>query len=594
MLYTFLTVISDCNGTISNYDMPIMASDALYNRMPSEEGTKITLLSGREAGYSDITLFFSDVCNLLGFNPFKVCPFFINTSGLGTIEKDVLDAFMAEYNEDNTGYFHYYPIKNENNYFGSLWLNPGYGNDQASIGNSTYGGASNFRTIFYDTIYLSTFFTSNDGCTFEFEIWPENSINSGVISTSHFERDNDNHIKTCHIFINVWKNANTGIYNFSVQLGGGFYRDEFTNNADNILNGAELGHIYNPSNPMDNKENPGDEGGNGDWDNESDPIPVPDLPSIDITALGGLHLYKINASAFASLMSFMNSTEPGAAIAKWFINPIQAISACYILPYPIKGTSDTTVTLLGLPTTIAANACPPWTDWNLGSVYIKTRFGDCFLDYAPTTRVSLYLPFCGVKPLNTDDVIGHNVGIVYHFDNLSGTCVVYVTIDTNVRYTFSGSCAVGVPISQSNWGQTYIAAATAAAGFASGIVSGASGAIAAGGNMNTVIGNALTQGIRQSGGLSAFNAKPTISRSGSITGSAAALGYNKPFLIIERPVKTKMGDPTPLIGNTTSRVMPLGSLSGFTSIEQCHLHGITATAAELDEIERLLYEGVIL
>ncbi|MBQ1570568.1 MAG: hypothetical protein IIZ78_05530, partial [Clostridiales bacterium] len=467
-------------------------------------------------------------------------------------------------------------------------------NDQASIGNSTYGGASNFRTIFYDTIYLSTFFTSNDGCTFEFEIWPENSINSGVISTSHFERDNDNHIKTCHIFINVWKNANTGIYNFSVQLGGGFYRDEFTNNADNILNGAELGHIYNPSNPMDNKENPGDEGGNGDWDNESDPIPVPDLPSIDITALGGLHLYKINASAFASLMSFMNSTEPGAAIAKWFINPIQAISACYILPYPIKGTSDTTVTLLGLPTTIAANACPPWTDWNLGSVYIKTRFGDCFLDYAPTTRVSLYLPFCGVKPLNTDDVIGHNVGIVYHFDNLSGTCVVYVTIDTNVRYTFSGSCAVGVPISQSNWGQTYIAAATAAAGFASGIVSGASGAIAAGGNMNTVIGNALTQGIRQSGGLSAFNAKPTISRSGSITGSAAALGYNKPFLIIERPVKTKMGDPTPLIGNTTSRVMPLGSLSGFTSIEQCHLHGITATAAELDEIERLLYEGVIL
>lgn len=594
--YTFVTVRANCNALTPkwfNEDMPIIASDELYNRMPQETGTQITLISGRQEGYSDITLFFSDVCTTLGFNPFKVADFQINSGGLASMEKDVIDAFMGTYEEfnNNTNYFWEYEDSHDDRHLGGRYL--GSVDNQASYGQTTYTG-SEYDTLFCNYIKLATFYSSNDGCTYQVEIWPEESISTGNISVNHFQRNNDNQIKTCHIFINIWKDANTNIYNFNVKLGGGFYTTKMTNRIDTYLDGADLGHIYNPSNPMDNKEQEGDEGGNGDWDNESDPIPVPDLPSIDITALGGLHLYKINASAFASLMSFMNSTEPGAAIAKWFINPIQAISACYILPYPIKGTSDTTVTLLGLPTTIAANACPPWTEWNLGSVYIKTRFGDCFLDYAPTTRVSLYLPFCGVKPLNTDDVIGHNVGIVYHFDNLSGTCVVYVTIDTNVKYTFSGSCAVGVPISQSNWGQTYIAAATAAAGFASGIVSGASGAIAAGGNMNTVIGNALTQGIRQSGGLSAFNAKPTISRSGSITGSAAALGYNKPFLIIERPVKTKMGDPTPLIGNTTSRIMPLGSLSGFTSIEQCHLHGITATAAELDEIERLLYEGVIL
>ena len=592
MHYSFVTVLG-WNGTAYvNDDLPILASDDLYNRMPVDD-TRITILSGRQEGYSDMTLFFSDVCTALDFNPFKVAEFGINHGGLASMEKDVLDAFMADYHEDNGGMLHYWQVGDADHALGGRWLNDGYGNNQASYSQTNYGGQSNFRALFYNCISLASFYSSNDGITYEFEIWPDASITSGVIDTSHFQRNNDNQIRNCHIFINIWQDPNTKIYNFTVQLGGGYYTTEYTNKIDNYLNGADLGHIYNPSNPLDNKEQEGDEGGNGDWDNESDPTPVPDLPSIDITALGGLHLYKINASAFASLMSFMNSTEPGAAITKWFINPIQAISACYILPYPIKGTADTTVTLLGLPTTIPANACPPWTNWDLGSVYIKTRFGDCFLDYAPTTRTSLYLPFCGVKPLNTDDVIGHNVGIVYHFDNLSGTCVVYVTIDTNVRYTFSGSCAVGVPISQNNWGQTYIAAATAAAGFASGIVSGASGAIAAGGNMNTVIGNALTQGIRQSGGLSAFNSKPTISRSGSITGSAAALGYNKPFLIIERPVKTKMGDPTPLIGNTTSRVMPLGSLSGFTSIEQCHLHGITATAAELDEIERLLYEGVI-
>ena len=592
MRYSFLTVVSWATDAYINRDMPILASDDLYNRMPEDVSQRVTIASGRTEGYTDISLFFADVCKAIGFNPFKVTTYNINTGGSSTIEKEVLDAFMAEYGIYDSNFLNYYPTRDYD--IGGTWFSDGYAGPQASMGQTKYGGESNYNVIFYQTLTLNSFFTTNDGTVCEFEIWPEDAISSGVVSTAHFQRNNDNQIKTCHLFINIWKNETTGLYNYSVQIGGGYYNTTRTDRLDNQINGAELGHIYNPSNPLDNKEQEGDEGGNGDWDSESDPVPVPDLPDIDITALGGLHLYKISASAFASLMSFMNSTEPGAAIAKWFINPIQAISACYILPYPIKGTSSATVSLLGLPTTIPADACPPWTEWDLGSVYIKTRFGDCFLDYAPTTRVSLYLPFCGVKPLNADDVIGHNVGIVYHFDNLSGTCVAYVTIDTNVRYTFSGSCAVGVPISQNNWGQTYIAAATAAAGFASGIVSGASGAIAAGGNMNTVLGNALTQGIKESGGLSAFNAKPTISRSGSITGSAAALGYEKPFLIIERPVKTKMGDPTPLIGNTTSRVMPLGSLSGFTSIQQCHLHGIPATAAELDEIERLLYEGVIL
>ena len=593
MKYSFVTVVGYLGETF-NVDMPVLASDELYNRMPADDNTRVTLLSGRTEGYADMSLFFSDVCNALGFNPFKVKKFGINSTGLETIEKEILDTFMAEYEEVNVGVLNYYPTKDDGNDLGGTWLNPGYGDFQATIGQTVYGGESHYNVIFYNTLALASFFTANDGAVCEFEIWPEAAINSGAINTAHFQRDNNNNIKTCHIFINIWKNATTGIYNFTVQLGGGYYNATRTSRLDNNLNGADLGHIYNPSNPMDNKEGEGDEGGNGDWDGENDPVSVPDLPDIDITAAGGLHLYKISASAFAGLISFMNSTEPGAAIAKWFFNPIQAVTACYILPYPIKGSVGTTVTLLGLPTTVPADACPPWTEWDLGSVYIKTRFGDCFLDYSPTTRVNLYLPFIGVKPLNADDVIGHNIGIVYQFDNLSGTCVAYVTSDTNVRYTFSGSCAVGVPISQNNWGQTYIAAATAAAGMASGIVSGAQSAIAAGGNMNSIIGNALTQGIKQSGGLSAFNAKPTISRSGSIIGSSSALGYNKPFLIIERPVKTKMGDPTSIIGNTTSRVLPLGSLSGFTSIEQCHLHGITATAEELDEIERLLYEGVIL
>ena len=378
-------------------------------------------------------------------------------------------------------------------------------------------------------------------------------------------------------------------------MGGGYYTTNRTNRLDNQINGADLGHIYNPSNPLDNKEQEGDEGGNGDWDNEDEGVPVPDLPSIDITALGGLHLYRLTASDFASLMSYLTSNDPGESVLKWFANPIQGITACYMLPYPAHAAGSAAITVLGITTGVSAYTADQWEEYDLGSVYIATRYGDCFLDYSPTTRVSMYLPFCGIKQLNADDIIGHNVGVVYQFDNISGACVCYITSDAKVRYTFNGSCAIGIPISQDNWGQTYIAAATAASGaFAGGV--GAIAGVATGAGVSGKLasaGAALKEGIEGGGGMSAFNSKPTVSRSGSFTGAGSALGIPHPFLIIERPDKTKMGDPKNVIGITCGRVMPLGSLSGFNSIDHVHLHGITATAAELDEIERLLYEGVI-
>lgn len=592
MHYSFVTVLGWNGEANINDDMPILASDDLYNRMPVDD-TRITILSGRQEGYSDMTLFFSNVCNALDFNPFKVAEFKINSDGLETMEKDVIETFMGEYHEDNSNVLHYWQVQDADHALGGTWLSDGYGNNQATYGQTNYGGQSNFRALFYNCIRLASFYSSNDGITYEFEIWPDASITSGVIDTSHFQRNNDNQIRTCHIFINIWQDTNTKIYNFTIQLGGGYYTTEYTNKIDNYLNGAELGHIYNPSNPMDNKENPGDEGGNGDWDNQDEGVPVPDLPSIDITALGGLHLYRLTATDFASLMAYLTSNDPGESVLKWFANPIQGITACYMLPYPAHASGSAAITVLGITTGVSAYTADQWEEYNLGSVYIATRYGDCFLDYSPTTRVSMYLPFCGVKQLNADDIIGHNVGVVYQFDNISGACVCYITSDAKVRYTFNGSCAIGIPISQDNWGQTYIAAATAAAGAISGGIGGAGAAIAQGESKLGIGMSAAAGAVQGGGGLSAFNSKPTVSRSGSFTGAGSALGIPHPFLIIERPDKTKMGDPKSVIGITCGRVMPLGSLSGFNSVDHVHLHGITATAAELDEIERLLYEGVI-
>lgn len=594
MRYTFLTVqrYSDPEHPF-NYDMPILASDALYARMPEDINTRTTILSGREEGYDDISLFFADICNALAFNPFAVKKFMLASDAVDTIEQDIIEAFMGEYEVTSLNFQNYYPAIVEGQWLGFSFFGNGYGNMQASIAITNYGGQTNYYATLYNCINNNSFISTNDGATYEFEIWPEDAITSGVISTSHFIRDNNNMIKTCHVFINIWKNANTGKYNYTVQVGSGYYKASQNTYADTYLNGADLGHIYNPANPMDNKEQEGDEGGNGDWDNQDEGVPVPDLPSIDITALGGLHLYRLTASDFASLMAYLTSNDPGESILKWFANPIQGITACYMLPYPAHAAGSAAITVLGITTGVSAYTADQWEEYDLGSVYIATRYGDCFLDYSPTTRVSMYLPFCGIKQLNADDIIGHNVGVVYQFDNISGACVCYITSDGKVRYTFNGSCAIGIPISQDNWGQTYIAAATAAAGAISGGLGGAGAAIAQGESKLGIGMSAAAGAVQGGGGLSAFNSKPSVSRSGSFTGAGSALGIPHPFLIIERPDKTKMGDPKNVIGITCGRVMPLGSLSGFNSIDHVHLHGITATAAELDEIERLLYEGVI-
>jgi hypothetical protein len=264
------------------------------------------------------------------------------------------------------------------------------------------------------------------------------------------------------------------------------------------------------------------------------------------------------------------------------------------LPYPVEVQgSSTNITVLGIDTGAAAYLAAPWTEYNMGSMYIETAEGDCFLDYAPYSKASIYLPFIGVRPLDIDEIVKRNVGITYQFDNISGACVAFVTINGSVRYTYSGSCAVGIPLTQENWGQFYISAATAAAGALAGGVGAAGTAIAQGAGAAGAAMEGVMGAVQGGGGLNSLSAKPSVSRSGSISGAASALGMNKPYIILQRPVKAKVANPAPVTGLACGRTLSLGSLSGYNIIEHVHLDNIPATGEELDEIEKLLYQGAI-
>ena len=174
--------------------------------------------------------------------------------------------------------------------------------------------------------------------------------------------------------------------------------------------------------PAPHRPRDGDDGGNETSDDDSDPVDVPDLPSLDISDLGGINLYRVTAADVKALLAYLNSATPGDNILKWFTNPIQSIVSLHVLPYPVTVVSSDAIKILGLSATgTAGYKIKQFQEWELGGVRVPYGFDNTFLDYEPYTKVSIYLPFVGIRALDTDEVMGQNVSVTYQFDNVSGS-----------------------------------------------------------------------------------------------------------------------------------------------------------------------------
>ena len=570
-------------------EVPVIAHE-LYNRLGVPDDTTIIIEEGRSEGYDLLDSVFNPICKCLEFNPFKLGKFNINQRGIdynnGMIPK-VINAFMGEHSDPTTkSNSYYYPDANGLEVGFALYAD-GYSTSQAGLGSTRYGSGN--PPAFLNVIEPYSRDATNNGITYTIEIWRPEVIETGYINTQKFQTDNGL-IRIGHLMINIWQLDNK--YYYDIRLKSLDYNQSQTDTIIAAFNQEELPKVYDPANPFDNKQPDGDEGGGATSDDDSDPVGIPALPSLDVSELGGFNLYKVTKADVKTLYDYLNSHDPGQSIMKWATNPIQGIISLHVLPYPVEVTGSASVTVLGAPTGAAGYTINPFQQWNLGGLVVPYGFDNTFLDYEPYTRVSIYLPFIGIRALDSDEVVGHYVSVTYQFDNISGACIAFVTVDDSVRYSYAGSCAMGLPISQQNWGQSYIAAATVAAGALAGGIGAAAGAMGQG--AASMAANGVAGAVQGAGGMGALNIpKPTVSRSGSIAGAGAALGVSHPYIIIERPIKASAANPAPVTGLVSGRTLPLGSLSGYNIIEHVHLHGIAATGEELQEIERLLYEGVV-
>ena len=272
---------------------------------------------------------------------------------------------------------------------------------------------------------------------------------------------------------------------------------------------------------------------------------------------------------------------------KLFSDPMQSIVGLAIVPVApdLSGARNVTFGSIdsGVNMPVVGNQ---YKKIDCGSVSVEKYVG-CFMDYSPYTKISIYLPYIGIREISADDVIGGSLNVQYIVDVLTGACACFIKHSTRgVLYSFNGSCITNVPLTSQNFSgaiQNAVSAVIGGVGVIAGVATGAAPV--------TMMG---AMGMLNSAANTALNSKPTVQRSGNLGGSAGIMSIQKPYIIIERPNLSVPSNVQHYVGQTSNLTRSLGSCSGFTIVEYIHLDGISATSQEIAEIESLLKQGVIL
>lgn len=584
-------------GGGSKYTVPVYCCDILYNQTPMDPN-RVTIKAGQEGGYNNFAEMKLDVCKGMSFNPFDISDYFLNGPAIAAPHywPDIIEAFGDHFDEKNTNFTYLFPEPNltENIIGYNYFTNPSPYGTNAYYGSYSVGQNVKFALSALLTSSRTSQGITYDQCLYYMWIYPEQLISGGQYDFNKlFNSDDGTDKRLCMCIITFEKDPTTNKWNFTIDLAGEKMTQAVHDYCFNKLQGQDTGRVYDYFNPYDPTENPNNEGGRGGYDDEGDNIDEPDVPDVDVSELGAVQVYKLSQQALKDLLSYLHSHDPGDSVLKWWSNPIQGIVSLHVLPYDVHVKGASSIEVLGTPTGVSAPLVGQWEKLDLGTFTLKEYWGNA-LDYAPYTKVSLYLPMIGLRQINTDDVMNKTMSLKYIIDHISGAVCCFVKVGGSVLYSFSGNAAAPVPISQENWGPAFLGAATIAAGAIAGGVSAGAAAMAEGESVGGIAGNGIMGAVKGGiGNAGTSLAKPTISRSGSVAGASGTMSVRQPYVIIERPISAIPGNQQVVQGLPSGKGVTLGAISGFATIESCHLTGIPATGPELDEIERLLGQGAI-
>lgn len=330
-----------------------------------------------------------------------------------------------------------------------------------------------------------------------------------------------------------------------------------------------------PSNPYD----PGD------------PINIPPAPGWNPSDSGFLKIFIPSTTTLGQLAAKLWDNNFFVTLLKDFISdPRDGIISLGCVPFDVTPSGSSEIKVGSFGTGISsAYVDSPYVDIDCGTVNIPAILGG-YTDFTPFTDLYMYLPYIGSVQLDTDIYMAKTVGVKYRCDILTGDCVAFVLVGSNVKAVYNGNIRFGVPITSGDYSNMWTTFLSTTAGALMG-VAGAAAAGAEAGAVDTVAG-AVKGGVgqlSQSAGI-----KPQIQITGQLQSTNGLLGIQKPYIEIRRPNLCIPADQKAIEGYPSLISQTIGSFVGYTEVEEVHLSISGATREELMEIERLLKEGVIL
>lgn len=314
---------------------------------------------------------------------------------------------------------------------------------------------------------------------------------------------------------------------------------------------------------------------------------APSKPSGNISASSLYTIWNPSQAQLNNLASFLWSTDFVDTIKKILQSPMDALISLALFPVtpPTDGTHNISLGYIDSGVS-APRVSDQFMTVQTSGLVVPHKYNS-YLDYAPYTRAEIFLPFIGFCPLNINDIMGKSVDVTYNIDLLSGVCTAIVHANAQSLYSYSGNMAMFLPLSAGNWARML----TPIFGMVGGVTSLAAGigGVMSGAPLLPSTGLAV-RGAESIGNLDGNS----VSRSGGISGNAGIMGDYQPFIVVTRPINDKPTTYDTNLGQTYNKSARLGTLSGFTVIEEAHIEGMNATESEKQEIERLLKEGVIL
>lgn len=398
----------------------------------------------------------------------------------------------------------------------------------------------------------------------------------------------------------------------------------------------------------------------------------------------GLNIYGLNAQNVTILFRYLN-TNFFEDLDKLFQNSDKYILNFMYFPFDLRQTVDnvstttqgewnTNVTLfnedydvekIALGNIFAdygiGEANTPVNAYNLnsslpykivlGSVRITPPHNSpAFLNYAPYTSVTMYLPYIGEFDLDPALVMGKILDIEYRFDITTGDCIAYVLdIEEHIITTRSGKIGFKIPlVYDSTNDEIKVVAGTVGKLVMAGVTAGVMSSATA--NYNAMLAPVVTSTtsttIHSTGGqvsLKRYSRANEVRVTGSGTGNFSSTiqsippepkqDTSKEYLIKSvgetttglfnanvgkivnidqsKDLTTRFNSPYPYViirsqeiikpsnynhtmGVPCAEYVTLGSLTGFTKVGAIHLENFTtATENEVSEIYSLLNDGVI-